>query len=425
MVRIALAAVVALGVSASAGAEDFALRDGDTVVFLGDSITAARTYGRIVEQYALLRFPERKILFYNAGRGGDTAAGGLARMDRDVLPLKPTVLTVAYGVNDIGWGTRADAEHKQAYLDGVRGIVEKARTAGCRVYVCSAAVTRSDPDKEDRGFLQTMCDEGMALARELGEHSIDVQRSMREVQRRMIKANAAEDAKRADGSKKDEHTLHVADGVHLNDEGQLAMAFAILKGLGAPADVSAVTIDAAGPLAARAEGCAVTNLAGDASKMTFDRLDQGLPLDLGLFGVLKYRFIPVHDQLARYMLTIKNLPEGEYAVTADGRGLGEWPASRLGEGVNITSATADGWQPGGPWQAAAWALASATEARSKLSQVPPEIEIRLPESPIAADLDARVREADARLRDVQRLLVAPRPFRFVVERVEKGNEEAR
>src|SRR4051794_30680476 len=49
-----------------ASAADFALRDGDTVVFLGDSITAARTYGRIVENYTLLRFPGRKVHFLNA-----------------------------------------------------------------------------------------------------------------------------------------------------------------------------------------------------------------------------------------------------------------------------------------------------------------------------------------------------------------------
>src|SRR5215210_6059659 len=76
---------------------EFALRDGDTVVFLGDSITAARTYGKIIENYTLLRFPKATIRFYNAGWGGDTAAGGLARLDRDVFVHKPTVLIVAYG----------------------------------------------------------------------------------------------------------------------------------------------------------------------------------------------------------------------------------------------------------------------------------------------------------------------------------------
>src|SRR5262249_12532415 len=96
---------------------EFALRDGDTVVFLGDSITAARAYGKIIENYTLLRYPDRKIRFYNAGQGGDTMAGGVTRLERDVFSHGATVLIVAFGVNDIGWGTKADEEHKKIYLD--------------------------------------------------------------------------------------------------------------------------------------------------------------------------------------------------------------------------------------------------------------------------------------------------------------------
>src|SRR5437763_16909518 len=105
--RPATLALLMLLVPSAARADDFALRDGDTVVFLGDSITAARTYGKIIENFTLLRFPDRKVRFINAGKGGDTAAGGLARLD-EVPAHKPTVLIVAYGVNDIGWGTKAD-----------------------------------------------------------------------------------------------------------------------------------------------------------------------------------------------------------------------------------------------------------------------------------------------------------------------------
>src|SRR4051794_20497513 len=78
--KIGCAVFIILGLAASCDAE-FAIRDGDTVVFLGDSITAARTYGKIIENYTLLRFPNRRVRFINAGHGGDTAAGGLARLD--------------------------------------------------------------------------------------------------------------------------------------------------------------------------------------------------------------------------------------------------------------------------------------------------------------------------------------------------------
>src|SRR5436305_9489977 len=113
--RIVITVVLLLLAVPRGAAADFPLRDGDTVVFLGDSITAARTYGKIVENYTLLRYPGRKVHFHNAGWGGDTAVGGLKRLEQDVFAKGASVLLVAYGVNDIGWGARADEAHKRLY----------------------------------------------------------------------------------------------------------------------------------------------------------------------------------------------------------------------------------------------------------------------------------------------------------------------
>src|SRR5690349_17977349 len=135
---------------------DFALRDGDTVAFLGDSITAARGYTKIVEHYTLMRFPERRVRFINAGKGGDTASGAVARLEREVFSKGATVVTVAFGVNDIGWGMKANAESKQRYLDGVRTMVEQCRARKIRVFICSPAITAEAPDKAENGFLQKM-----------------------------------------------------------------------------------------------------------------------------------------------------------------------------------------------------------------------------------------------------------------------------
>lgn len=402
--------LLALGLPSLARADDFALRNGDTVVFLGDSITAARTYGKLIENYTLLRFPDRKVRFVNAGRGGDTADGGLKRLERDVFAHKPTVVTVAYGVNDIGWGLKADAEHKQAYLDGVRGIVEACRKRGVRVYVCSAAATAEDPDKAEHGFLQTMCDEGLALARSLGGKTIDVQRAMREIQKEILAANA----KVADKAKRD--SLHAPDGVHLTDLGQLAMAFAILKGLGAPADVSAVRIDAAGPKLLGADGCKVSDLRSEGGALHFTRHDEGLPFNYGIFYGLNYRYVPVPDELNRYLLTVTNLPAGKYEVSADGRGAGTFTADQLAKGVNIASTTPDPWQPGGPWNAQANLLKSLTDARHEVALADVHARLDLPGSAVAGEFCQQAGAFDDRIVEMQRAVAKPRPYKFVVKR---------
>lgn len=194
MSRFTLIVIVTLivfecDVSSLLAEDDFALRDGDTVVFLGDSLTAARTYGKYIENYSLLRYPNRKIRFVNSGIGGDTADGALKRLERDVFAHRATVLLVMFGTNDIGWGVYADDEHKQRFLNAIR----------------------------------KMCDEGMALSKSLGGDAIDVQRSMREIQKRVVASN--EHIK--EESKK--NTMHLADGTHLNDLGQLSVAFAMLS----------------------------------------------------------------------------------------------------------------------------------------------------------------------------------------------------
>src|SRR4051812_50055516 len=100
-------AIVLLVLAAAApgpGRADYALHASDTVVFLGDSITAARTYGKVVENYTLLRYPGRKVRFVNAGRGGDTAAGGLPRLDADVVAPKPPGVALAPRGDDLGLG---------------------------------------------------------------------------------------------------------------------------------------------------------------------------------------------------------------------------------------------------------------------------------------------------------------------------------
>ncbi len=394
-----------------ADASDFALRDGDTVVFLGDSITAARGYSKVVEQYTLLRYPERRVRFYNAGKGGDTAAGSVQRLARDVFGKGATVVTVAFGVNDIGWGMKADAEHKQRYLEGIRAIIQQCREHKVRPFICSPAITAEDPEKAEHGFLQQMTDEGLALARSLGASAIDLQRGMREVQRRILAANAREpDAKK--------HTrLHAEDGIHLNDLGQLAMAYALLKGLGAPAAVSSVEIDASMAKVLGAHGCRVSGLQRREDGLAFIRQDEGLPLNLGILGVLNFRFIPIPDGLNRYLLTVRHLAPGEYQLLAEDRLLGKVTAAQLQTGLNIASMTADAWEPGGPWDAQAGLVKELTDARDRLAMSSLLRQHFLNNHPQHKKLNQQTDRVDDELVALQRAAARPYPYHFVIRKV--------
>jgi lysophospholipase L1-like esterase len=403
-------------ISAACGCADFAIRDGDTVVFLGDSITAARQYSKVIENYTLLRFPERKVRFVNAGKGGETAKLSLERLDQAVFAEGATLVTVAYGVNDIGWGMKADEAHKKEYLDAITELVERCQKRGVRVFICSAAITAEEPDKAGKGFLQKMCDEGLALAKARGAGTIDIQRTMRSVQRRVLAANA----KQPDKSKQTK--MHVDDGVHLNDLGQMAMAFAILKGLDAPADVSSATVDATGSSVLAMQNCRITDVRRATNGLSFTRLDERLPLNLAPLWMLQGMFIPLSDELNRYLLTVKNLPAGRYEVLAGARPLGTWTADALNRGINIASATADPWQPGGPWDAQAHALKIFTDMRDDLVFARRGMTNSLASHPRIETLRAKAEAIEANLMELQREIVRPVPVAFMIRKLETKPE---
>ncbi|MDB6072989.1 MAG: GDSL-like Lipase/Acylhydrolase, partial [Verrucomicrobiaceae bacterium] len=76
------------------------LKDGDRVIFIGDSITHQCLYTQYVENFYYTRYPNLHVHFRNAGVGGDRAQDALDRFDDDIASFKPTVATVLLGMND-------------------------------------------------------------------------------------------------------------------------------------------------------------------------------------------------------------------------------------------------------------------------------------------------------------------------------------
>lgn len=396
----------------AAGEHDFFLKDGDKVAFLGDSITAARGYTKIVEHYTLMRFPERRVEFVNAGQGGDTASGSLKRLERDVFSKHATVMIMTFGINDIGWGTKADDEHKQLYLDGVRSAIEQCKARNIRVVLCSAPITAEVSDKAEKGYLQILGDAGLSLAKSLGVKTIDMQRGMREIQRRVEGTNAGE----KDPAK--QTRLHVADGIHLNELGQLAMAYTMLKGLDAPAEVSSATLDAASAAVVEASGCTLSEIKRLPDGLTFTRLDAGLPLNLGPLSGLQYGWIPVPDGLNGYRLAIRNLPSGQYSIHACDRDLGIRSSEELAKGLNISGMTGNGWEPGGPWDAQSNVVKSLVDSRDQLWMSGKLQNELLPSHPGQSELLGSIQTLDQQLVATQRKAARPFPYRFEIRRVE-------
>src|SRR5437870_5769733 len=79
-----------------AAALNFLPSSGDTIVFLGDSITAQCLYTQYIEDYFHTRYPQLRLQFHNAGVSGDTAADALSRFDRDVAAYRPKFVAIRF-----------------------------------------------------------------------------------------------------------------------------------------------------------------------------------------------------------------------------------------------------------------------------------------------------------------------------------------
>ncbi|MBX9788733.1 MAG: SGNH/GDSL hydrolase family protein [Pirellulales bacterium] len=114
-----------------------------TIVTLGDSITrgtregvtANETFSHLLEQQLLAS--GRQVRVVNGGVGGETTAGALARLDRDVLALQPRIVVVMYGTNDcwVDAGQKASRLPPEDFERNLTELVKRLRAAGAEPIV--------------------------------------------------------------------------------------------------------------------------------------------------------------------------------------------------------------------------------------------------------------------------------------------------
>ena len=326
LLTAALAAALILGSGAPAGAGGFFLKDGDTVVVMGDSITEQHLYSNYVEAWTLMRFPAWKISFHNVGIGGDTSGGGNARFARDVLEYKPTALTVDFGMNDGGYGG-FDKGRFEAYMAGLSGIAKQARAARLRVaWITPSPVEKAENGPAIEGYNRTLerFSQGMKqVAHANGGLFVDQLHPCLAVQ---DKARAANPANRVGGG----------DAVHFGPPGQAVMAAAILKGLGFPTLVAAVELDAAGKVL-KSDNCKITGASAVAGGLKFTQLDQALPFFPAEAAPI-LAFSSIRDDMNHYTLKVTGLPAGTYDVHLGEAAVAQYTNAQLAAGVNLAEA---------------------------------------------------------------------------------------
>jgi lysophospholipase L1-like esterase len=317
---------------------DFYLKDGDTVVFYGDSITDQRLYTTFTEAYVLTRFPKLNVRFVHSGWPGDQVDGGAGgpidvRLARDVVAYHPSVVTIMLGMNDGRYRAFDPAIFKN-YSAGYEHIVKVLKESLPNVRITALQpspyddVTRAP--QFDGGYNGVLIRYGGFVQELATREHLQCADLNTGVVAMLQRANATDSAL---AQKLIPDRVHPAAATHF------LMAEALLKSWSAPALVSAVEIDGMSRRVLAAANTSVSILAEDAN-LAWTQMDASLPMPIEKFPSkelvqLAYSSSDFVDSLDREMLTVTGLAAGRYALRIDEQTIATYSSDQWAAGVNI------------------------------------------------------------------------------------------
>jgi len=209
-----------LGVFAALAAEgEVLVKNGDKIVFMGDSIThygAERSHGYVNLTVQGLAANGINVQWIGRGVPGEKASQMRARFQRDVVDSHPSVVTICAGVNDVALADQSPSSGPE----DVEAMIQMAKAAGITPVVMTPTFAEFSTENSDvtsayaatvRGYASTyaipLCDTWQAIT----------------------------DWKNSSATPYLEYQLHykaTIDGVHMAPAGDRVMARTLLRTLG-------------------------------------------------------------------------------------------------------------------------------------------------------------------------------------------------
>ena len=226
-----------LTISASA---ELIVKKGETIAFMGDSITAGgvRKNGYVTLAMQALNKEGLDLKMVPAGKSGHKSNDMLKRLDKDVISKKPQWMTLSCGVNDV-WHFKLKLGKRsfkgvplEDYKKNIAAILDKAKAAGIKVVILTSTMIGEDQSRELNQNLIPYNDYLRKMAKERNLPLADLNKDMQEELKKLpnVKGNA-----RMFGDKNYKSEFKnklTTDGCHMNSLGNIMMAKGVLKAFG-------------------------------------------------------------------------------------------------------------------------------------------------------------------------------------------------
>lgn len=401
-------------VAAPIDAQQFALKDGDTVVFYGDSITAQRFYTREVEEFVLTRYPSLHVRFFNAGVPGDTAAGGYAgnmadRVERDVAPYQPSMITVMLGMNDGGWGYGSPDQIDSDFQTRYRALLGALRQAAPSATLTLISATPYDEITHGTEFpgYSRMVDR---LALDIPQIAAQEQSAGRppvllaDFHRPLVDA-----LERARERNPQLAPLLIPDRIHPGETGHWIMAAALMSAWHVNPLVSSIALDAERATVISSDRTTITQLKPSQGGIEWTQLDEAFPLPLDFNDAMTPLLLQISNvaDLDRQMLRVESLSSGQYELLIDGKRISTFSSDDLKRGLNLALLKT-------PMLDQARDVASIEAQRADLDHVCFMLRADVKQYPTSGVAEATLRAAQVELDAKVRKQLNPEPHQFVL-----------
>jgi len=315
---ILLLSILSRNQTAVAQKAPFELKNGDRVVFLGNSLFENDFQFGYLELALTTRFHDRNLTFRNLGWTGDNVWGD-ARGDitnpptpyqhliQDITNTKPTVVLLGFG--------GVEAQEGQAGLsrfrDGLNKLINKIDSLGARTILLSPIPVMSNDTSinlsQRNADLEFYASEIAKIAAERNKPFIDIYKPILDISK---KASIIE------------------NGVHLNETGYFYLAHALENGLGLRSSVDAAIITASKQGVTASANAKILNPGKDLNDIQFSITENYLQLPLPVQGA------GVEDYAQ--VLKVTGLKKGFYTLTANNKVVVTASAKEWENGVKIT-----------------------------------------------------------------------------------------
>lgn len=293
----------------------FELKNGDRVVFLGNSLFENDFQYGYLELALTTRWPDRDVTYRNLGWTGDNVYGvarstitnpptGYELLMEHITKAQPTLVFIAYG----GIEAQEGEAGLPVFKEGLTKLLDKIDQLGAKAILLSPIPVLADESAprlvQRNALLERYAAAIATIASERGKRYIDLFKPIQEI------------------SKK---TSITDNGIHLNETGYYYLATTLEHSLGLAPRYTPITITVSKNTAQASGPANILNAGNTTANLTFTMEERYLPLPIADKGITEKGEV----------LKITGLKKGFYTLTADSEVLIAASAKEWEEGIDI------------------------------------------------------------------------------------------